>query len=420
MRAPLRRALFMVLLAALLIGGLVFAFWPQPHPVDLAVIERGPLRVTVDGEGQTRVRDVYVVSSPLAGRITRIDLRPGDPVEARRTVVTSLEEMDPAFLDQRTRARLEAELQAADAAFALARAELERTQAELDFARSELRRAEALRPQEAITERALDQARLNVRINEARVATAQATLRMRQHELESARAALIQPGEGVAGVEGLTDGAEGLGGPMLASERCCVAIRSPVSGRVLRVLRESEGVVPAGEPLIEIGDPTDLEIVVDLPSSDAVRIREGAAVVIDAWGGEEPLAGRVRRVEPFGFTKISALGIEEQRVNVVIDLLDAPEARAALGHGYRVLARVVVYAADDVLRVPMGALFRDGAAWATFVHEDGRARLRRVEIGPGDGRVAEVRAGLAEGEEVVLHPSDQIADGVRITRRMVQ
>jgi HlyD family secretion protein len=420
MRAPLRRALFMTLLAAALIGGLVFAFWPQPHAVDLAVVERGPLRVTVDGEGQTRVRDVYVLSAPLAGRITRIDLRPGDPVEARQTVVTSLEEMDPAFLDQRTRARLEADLQAADAAYALARAELERAQAELDFARSERRRAEALRPQEAITERALDQARLNVRIHEARVATAQATLRMRHFELESARAALIQPGEGIPALEDLTDGAAGLGGPVLGAERCCLPIRSPVSGRVLRVLRESEAVVPAGEPLIEIGDPTDLEIVVDLPSSDAVRIREGAVVVIDAWGGEEPLAGRVRRVEPFGFTKISALGIEEQRVNVIIDLLDSPEARLALGHGYRVLARVVVYAADDVLRVPSGALFREGRDWATFVHEEGRARLRRVEIGPSDGRMAEVRSGLAEGEEVVLHPSDQIADGVRITRRRVE
>lgn len=404
MRASLRRALFMVLLALLLVGGLTFAFWPQPVPVDLAVIERGPLRVTVDGEGQTRVRNVYVVSAPLAGRITRIALRPGDRVEARQTVLTSLEEMDPAFLDQRTRARLEAELQAADAAFELARAELERAQAELEFARSELRRAEALRPQEAITERALDQARLNVRINEARVATAQATLRMRHFELESARAALIEPGE-----DGRIAG---------AGERCCVPVRSPVSRQVLRLIHESETIVPAGEPLVEIGDPTDLEVVVDLPSSEAVQVENGAPVTIEAWGGGRPLDGRVRRVEPYGFTKISALGIEEQRVNVIIDLLDATEARPSLGHGYRVLARIAVHQADDVLLVPSGALFREGGDWAVFVQEDGRARLRTVEIGPGDGRVAEVRAGLGEGEEVVLHPSDRITDSTRIERRV--
>jgi HlyD family secretion protein len=403
MRAGLRRGLLIALALVGLAGGLAWAFWPQPVAVDLATIGRGPLQVTVDGEGMTRVREVYTVSAPLAGRVMRTPLKVGDPVVAHQTVLTSLEETDPAFLDQRTRARLEAEIQAADAGFSLGRAELERARAELDFARNELRRAEALYPRGALTERALDQARLDVRTHEARVATAEATLRMRRFELESARAAMIEPGE-----DGRFEG--------LAS-RCCIAIRAPVDGQVLRVIRESETVVQPGDPLIEIGDPRDLEIVVDLPSQEAVRVREGAAVIVDAWGGEVPLAGRVRRIEPYGFTKISALGIEEQRVNVVIEIEDPPEARPMLGHGYRVVARIVVHAADDVLLVPAGALFREGGDWAVFVMDDDRARLRRVRLGPGDGRVAELQDGLAEGDRVVLHPSDRVAEGVRIAPR---
>lgn len=403
MRAAVRRGLFMGLLGALLILGLGFAFWPQPVPVDLATIERGPLRVTVDGEGQTRVEDVYVVSAPLTGRLLRIDLRPGDVIEARRTVLAMLEEMDPAFLDERTRARLRAELRTAEAAYALAQAELDRAQSELAFARSELRRAEALGPRGAITERALDQARLDVGVNEARLATAEATLRMRDSELESARAALIEPGE-----DGAFDG---------PGEPCCVPLRSPVSGEVLRVLRESEGVVPAGEPLVEIGDPTDLEVVVDLPSAEAVQVEPGAPAIIENWGGPQPLNGQVRRVEPYGFTKVSALGIEEQRVNVIVDLLDPPEAWQELGHGYRVLVRIVVFQADDVLRVPVGALFREGDSWAVFVREDGRARLRLVEIGPSNGRLAVVEEGLVAGDQVLLHPNDQIESGIGVEPR---
>jgi HlyD family secretion protein len=402
MRAPLRRTFFMLALAALVAGGIVYAFWPQPLPVDVATIGRGSIQVTVDGEGQARVRDVYTVSAPLAGRITRVDLRAGDTVEANRTLITSLEETEPAFLDARTRARLEAQKRAAEAAIRLANAELEKARAELEFARSELRRSETLFERGTVTARGLEQARLDLSTHEARVATAEATVRIRYSELDMAQAALIEPSEGEA---------------FTAPGRCCIPIRSPVDGRVLRVLRESETVVQAGEPLIEIGDPTDLEVVVDLPSSETVRISEGAPVIIEAWGGEEALSGRVRRIEPSAFTKVSALGIEEQRVNVVIDLDDPPEARPALGHGFRVLARVEVHAAEDVVLVPAAALFRDGRDWAVFVSEEGRARIRRVEIGANDGRIAEVRSGLAEGETVILYPSDQVSDGVRIRPR---
>jgi HlyD family secretion protein len=234
------------------------------------------------------------------------------------------------------------------------------------------------------------------------VETAQATVRMRYSEKEMARAALIEPGEGEA---------------FTAATRCCIPVRSPVDGRVLRVLKESETVVQAGEPLIEVGDPTDLEIVVDLPSNETVRIAERAPVVIEAWGGDKPLSGTVRRIEPSAFTKVSALGIEEQRVNVLIDLDDPPQARPALGHGFRVLARVVVYEAHDIVLVPAAALFRAGRDWAVFVSHEERAHMRRIEIGANDGRFAEVQSGLSEGDTVVLYPSDKVTDGIRIGDR---
>jgi HlyD family secretion protein len=401
MRAPLRRTLFIIVVAVLVAGGLAYGFWPQPLAVDLATIERGPIQVTVDGEGQARVRNVYVVSAPLAGRITRVSLKPGDEVEANHTLITSLEETDPAFLDARTRASLEAKQRAAEAAFNLAKAELEQAEAALEFSRNELQRSETLFERGTVTARNLELARLDVQTHETRVATAKATQRMRYFELEMARAALIEPGEG----------------EFSASARCCIPVRSPVDGRVLRVMHESETVVQAGEPLIEIGDPTDLEVVVDLPSSEAVRIPSAAAVIIEAWGGDQPLSGRVRQIEPSAFTKVSALGIEEQRVNVLIDLNDPPAARRALGHGFRVLARVVVYAAENAMLVPAGALFREGRDWAVFVADDGQARLRQVEIGANDGRLAEVRSGLSEGEQVIVYPNDRIDEGVRIAPR---
>jgi HlyD family secretion protein len=402
MRAPLRRAVFMLVVAGLVAGTLAYGFWPQPLPVDVAVIERGPIRVTVDGEGKARVRNVYIVSAPLAGRITRVDLKAGDEVEANRTLITSLEETDPAFLDARTRAKLEAQLRAAEASFNLAKAELEQARAALAFSKSELQRSETLFERGTVTARGLEQAKLDLQTHETRVAAAQAAQAMRHFEVEMARAALIEPGEGEF---------------YSASARCCIPVRSPVDGRVLRVLRESETVVQAGEPLIEIGNPTDLEIVVDLPSSEAVRIPADAAVAIEAWGGVQALSGRVRQVEPSAFTKVSALGIEEQRVNVIIDLNEPPAARRALGHGFRVLAKVVVYAAEDAVLVPAGALFREGRHWAVFVAVDGRARLRQVEIGANDGRLAEVSDGLSEGESVVVYPNDRINDGVRIAPR---
>jgi HlyD family secretion protein len=403
MTLALRRVLIWGALAALLGGGLTYAFWPEPVPVDLGEVARGPVRVTVDEEGRTRVKEVYVVSAPVAGRMRRIETHVGDAVVAGETVLATIEPTAPTFLDVRSRTQAESAVRAAEAAKALADAELVRARAELDFANADYERAKTLAERETISQRALDSAELEVKTRQAAVSTAQASLRVKTFELETARASLIVPGNDE------TSGQE--------AGSCCVEVRAPVSGRVLRVLQESESVVPAAAPLIEIGDPQDLEIEVDLLSRDAVKIKEGAAVLIEDWGGGTTLAGRVRRVEPYGFTKVSALGIEEQRVNVIIDFTDPLDKWRRLGHGYRVETRIIVWEGTDVLNVPLGALFRHGDAWAVFVDSEGRARLRPVAIGRFNSREAQVLEGLSVGERVVLHPSDRVKDGVPIVAR---
>ena len=410
-----RRSVMWGLLAALLAGGLAYAFWPQPVPVDLARVSRGALIVTVDQEGRTRVKEVYVVSAPVAGRMLRIDAEVGDPVIAGETVLTTIEPTQPAFLDLRSRARAEAVARTAEAALVQAEAELKRARAELEFARVDYKRAKELSARRTISKRALDLAELAVKTREADLAAAEAAVRIRRHELETARAALITPGQAASSGQAPSPGGAASSGG--AGSSCCVEVRAPVSGRILRILHKSESVVPAAEPLVEIGDPRDLEVVVDLLSTDAVGIKKGAEVLIEDWGGGPTLAGRVRRIEPYGFTKVSALGIEEQRVNVIIDFTDPPSKWRRLGHGYRVETRIIVWKGANVLKTPLGALFRRGDAWAAFVEENGRARLRPVEVGRTNGREAQVLDGLREGERVILHPSDRVKNGVRIVAR---
>ena len=398
----LRRGFWLVFFVAVVLAGLLYAFWPQPVQVDTATIARGAMEVTIDGEGRTRVRDVYVVSAPVPGRVQRIESRSGDEVSAGKTLLAIVRPTDPTFLDRRARAQAEASIKTAEAGFALARAERSRARAELDFASAELVRARKLAERGNLSQRNLDKAVLAERTARAALATAAAGLTMRSYELETARAALIQPGSG----EDVSDNAA-----------CCVEVFSPVDGRVLRVLHESEAVVAAGTPLLEIGDPGDLEIVADLLSSDAVRVTEGAPVSIEDWGGGDLLSGRVRRIEPSGFTKISALGIEEQRVNVIVDFTQERSRRVRLGHGYRVEVRIAVWRGVDVLRLPLGALFRTNEDWAVFAIVDGVAATRTVRIGHRNNHVAEIVGGLAEGDVVILHPGDQIADGVRVAAR---
>ena len=396
----IRRLLIWSSLGLLLAAGLAFAFWPRPIPVDFVNAERGPLIVTVGDEGETRVRDVFVLSAPVTGFMRRIDLDVGDQLVAEVTEIARIEPIDPSFLDVRSAAQAEAAVAAGEAALALASAEVEMASAELDFADSELQRARRLIRSETISERALDDAERVFRTKKAALATAQAALRMREWELEQARAELVSPALGRQNREDCE----------------CVILTAPVSGQLLSIHQESEAVITSGQPLVDIGDPGDLEIVVDLLSEDAVKVEAGQRVIIEDWGGHE-LNGRVKRVEPTGFMKVSALGIEEQRVNVIIDFADPPEAWARLGHGYRVEVRIVLWEGEAVLKLPLTALFRQGTAWVTFVESDGKASLRPVVLGRRTDLEAEVVEGLEEGERVVLYPSDRVVEGVRLEAR---
>jgi len=401
MTPALKRLMFWAPLALALALVLAWLFRPAAVPVDLIAVDRGPLTVSVSDEGETRVRDMYVVSAPVPGRMRRIDLQVGDQVIADQTLVARIEPSDPSFLDVRSAAEARAAADAANAARTHAAAQERRVQAELDFARAEYERVRALALSQTVSANELDAAQRRARTAEAALAEAQAQRRMRESEYQVARARLMTPSTSRGAV----------------ADCDCVSVYSPVSGRVLRIVNESEGVVASGTPLVEVGNPGLLEVVVDLLSADAVRVGPGQRVVIEAWGGDQPLDGVVQRVEPFGFTKVSALGIEEQRVNVVIDITSPRERWERLGHGYRVEPRIVLWESSDVLRVPLSALFRQGDKWAVFVVRDGRAELREVEIGQDDGLQAEVRAGLEAGERVVLHPAERVSPGVRLAER---
>jgi HlyD family secretion protein len=376
---------------------LAVALWPKAVPADLAPVARGPLLVTVDEEGETRVRDRFVVSAPVPGQVLRIELEPGDPVK-KGDVVASVRPAPPTPLDSRSRAEAQAALESARASLGQARAQKKRAEPAVVLARSELERSRDLFARGIVPQQALDAREADARAAEEALRAAEFAAVSAEHQLEMAQARLVQ-----------TIGGATAGRP--------VVLRSPIDGVVFKRLRESESVVAAGEPLLEVGDPARLEIVSDLLSTDAVRVRPGAAVHIEQWGGDRTVRARVRRVEPSGFMKVSALGVEEQRVNVVMDFEDPADAWKALGDGYRVEVRIVIWEGRDVLKVPTSSLVRQGDAWAVFAAESGRARLRTVELGRRNGLEAEVRSGLDAGQQVVVHPSDTLADGMRIAPR---
>lgn len=387
----LRRLIIACILLAVA-AALVWAFWPRPVIVELASIARRNIALTVEEEGKARIREVYTVSAPITGQTLRIDLHAGDMVEKGQTVV-SLRPAAPGLLDARLRRVAEAAAAAASAAVDLATSEVRQAGAELAFLRTELARTEQLAAQGNISESARNKARLAVETGAAALDSANALLGVRQRELDRARAALIETGNSE--------------GP------CCTDLKAPVSGRILRVLAESEQVVQPGTALIQIGDPADLEIAADILSREAVEIRPGAEAVIDGWGGP-PLPARVTRVEPSATTKVSALGIEEQRVAVILELTD-PVVPAGLGDGFRVIVRITVWQGNDVITVPVAALFRDGGDWAVYRADNGRARLQHLALGRRNDDFAEVTSGLDVNDSVVLHPSDQLSDGVKIS-----
>jgi HlyD family secretion protein len=353
------------------------------------------MQVTIDEDGVTRIRERFAVSAPVSGRLQRVELEPGDPVVGGKTVVARLTTAESPLLDPRTRGELTAGVDAARAAVGQAQAERARAATELDRARTTLRRQQELMKAGAIASDALDAAETTVMSAQEAQRAAEFTVSRTEYELQLARARLQAP----------------------AAAGRAIEVVAPVSGVVLKRFRESETVVPVGDPIVEIGDPSRIEIVADLLSTDAVRISSGAEVLIDQWGGSEPLKGKVRRVEPAGFMKVSALGVEEQRVNVIIDFDDPATAGKRLGDAYRVEVRVVVWREDNVVKVPVGALFRRGDAWASFLVNGDRAALEAVMLGQRNATEAQVTKGLSAGQTVVLHPPDTLMDGARVKTR---
>jgi len=398
MRIWLRR-LILLLLVIGVGAGLYVALRTKPVLVDVATVERGPMEVTVNEEGIARVRDVYTVSSPIAGTLERVTLDDGDPVRANKTVIASIRPLDPPFLDHRARAEAAAAVEAARSAVKLAQAEFESAGTALSLAMSEFERMKKLAGQNFVSDSALEKAGSDVKVKKAQVASAQANIHLRQAELASAEARLAQPGNARA---------------MPAEADCCVAITAPVNGVMLKVLKRSEQAVTAGMQIAEVGDPKNLEIAVDLLSKDAVRLHPGGKAEITDWGGGTTFTATIRRIDPAAFTKVSALGIEEQRVNVLLDPDTVPEG---LGHDYRVYVRLVVWSGKDVLTVPISALFRAGGDWAVFTAEGGRAKQRKITIDHMNSNHAEVVGGLKAGEAVILFPSDLLADGSPVEMR---
>jgi len=371
-----------VVLGALITAGL----WPQPAPVETARVSVGPLRATVNEEGKTRVKQRFVVSAPVSGQLRRIALKPGAPVRAGETVLAVIDPLSPALLDARTRALAEARRDAAAA-------NLEKAAAGHAFAASELRRFEELYADKTVTIQELEAAKWR----EAAAAKDKAAARSALREAEAQLAEFAaSAGASAAPLRGPTE------------------VRAPANGRVLRVFEESSRAVMAGTPLLEVGDPAELEVEIEVLSRDGAAIAPGAKVELEQWGGGQPLQGQVRLVEPAAFTKVSALGVEEQRVKVIADLLDPPEQRPSLGDNFRVEARIVVWEASQALKAPAGALFRRGEQWAAFVVADGRARLRAVTVGRSSSAEAQIVAGLKPGEELILYPGDRVRDGQRV------
>jgi HlyD family secretion protein len=399
-RSPKKRRIrwLSLVVGSLVVALFVAAIVPKRLPVDMISAERGDLLVTVDEDGQTRVTDRYVIAAPLDGQLGRIDLRAGDAV-SETAVVARIVPLNPPLLDARRKAESQARLEAARAAKRQAVAAISRAEAAMQLASLEAERQAALGPSGATSVQAIEQAEFDLRGKREALTSARFAARVAEHEARVAEAAL-----GRLGPKGVKTDEQ-------------MDVLAPVAGQVLKVFRQSEGVVRAGTELLEIGDPTALEIVVDVLTSDAVGIRRGAEAIVDRWGGAKPLKAHVRRVEPSAFTRVSALGVDEQRVNVIIDLDDPPEVWAELGDGYRVEARIVVGEAKDVIKVDDSAVFRHGSGWAVYRVDGGKAVLTPIEIGARNGLEVEVVKGLDADAVVIMHPSDQVEDGRRVRPR---
>ena len=399
MKAEMRRRILIITVAAIVALGLVYGFLPKPVPVDVTAAKRGELRVTVEEEGRTRVKDRFVVSAPVPGYLRRIGLDVGDTI-SKGQQIAALEPLRSTVLDPRSRAEAEAAVASSRAALAAEKEKVRAAEADAEYARERNIRMKKLAGGGFISKDDLEQSDSEAKKAEATRLSAEAAVIAAAADVERAESALRY------------SAAEHSSG----SEKT-VTVRAPVSGRVLKIHHESEGVVNAGEPLLDIGNPRSLEVKAEVLSADAVKIRKGTPVVFERWGGDKPLTGIVRVVEPAGFTKVSSLGVEEQRVLVIVDITSSGEAWQGLGDGYRLDASFIIWEGKDALQVPASALFRKDEGWALFVVENKRAKIRTVEVGQRNGLVAEIVKGLTEGEPVIAHPDDRLADGSRVRLR---
>lgn len=386
-----------------LAGGLVWALWPQPMAVDLGPVTRGPMQGVITAQGVTRVRSPYAITAPITGMVTRSPVEIGDQVVAGETVVAVIQPADPVLMDARTRAQAEAAVAEAQAAVALAQSNLRQAETAFDHSELQLERNRALAERGNIPRRMLED------IEAAHLSAAQA-LDAARSQLDLNRAALARAQAQLLGPQSLFN-------PDADRDACCMQIVAPQSGIVLDVSDQSARLVQAGSPLLTIGNLDEMEIELDLLSSDAVQVPRGARALVERWGGEGVLEAGLRRIDPAAFTRVSALGIQEQRVRLRLDLLSPPQARPGLGEGFRVHIRLIVWEADALLRVPQAALFRHSEGWAVFVEDAGKARLQSITIGRQAGGMAEVLEGLDEGALVVLYPASTLADGSTIIAR---
>lgn len=393
---PEHPAIFVI--AILVIGLLLWGFWPQPVEIEAMVVRRAPLTITIEEEGRSRVVDRYIVSAPVDGVACRVQLDVGDSVE-QGEVLLGITPLQSQVLDLRSRAGATAAVAAAQSILSAAREQASAMGAAGALAMAELKRLQPLADKGLASQGELDRAETRVKTTAAEKRSSDFNVKVASYELQAAQSVLEY-------------GAAGESEPVVR-----VPVKSPIKGKILKVLRECEGPVRTGEPLLELGDPAALEVEVDVLSADAVKINPGMKVLFERWGGDRPLEGVVRVVEPVGFTKFSALGVEEQRVMIISDFTSPIEQWQRLGDGYRLEAKFVLWHEDDVLQVPASSLFRYGEGWALFAVNDQRAQLREVEVGQRNGLVAQISTGVQEGDMIINHPSEEIEDGVRVVLR---
>ena len=393
-----------IIFVSVALGLLVFAFLPEPVKVDIIKVQKGNLLVTLEGEGKTRIHDIYVVSSPVDGRVTRIESEPGDIVIAGTTVIANMHPANPQFLDKRSETQARADVDGAKAALALASARVKQVNAQIEYDKADLNRTKELFTKNMVSKSGLERAELSLKTLTAELETAESNMQVMESRLEVAKVKLLQPDSGELAQEN-------------DEMHCQICIHSPVDGRLLRVLHKSESIIPVGTPLVAIGNPSDLEVNIEMLSTNAVKVKVGDDALIKRWGGKEDIKARVRVIEPSGFTKISALGVEEQRVNVILSFIDPIDKWQSLGDAFRVEAAIIIDSATDVITIPLSALFRQNEIWSVFKVVDGKATLQSVSLGRRNDRVAEITAGLLVDDQVITHPGNGVDDGVTVVSR---